>query len=93
MGGRTLSVLTVFYISVQVCDQCYPTNPDDKDSLQTRTAIKKKPVNSAFAYGVCHKMHDVLQGGLLGEEGYVGKVKDLGTSCYANFEALLPIRG
>lgn len=71
--GSTLSVLTVFYISGKVCDQCYPSNPDNKDSLQTRTATKEKPVNSAFAYGVCHKMYGVLQGSLLGEEGYVGK--------------------
>lgn len=92
MRGSTLSVLTAFYVSGQVCDQCYPSDPDNEDSLQTRTAAKEEPVNSAFAYGVCHKMHGVLQGSLLGEKGYVGKVKDLGLPCDVNFEALLSIR-
>lgn len=87
--GRTFSVLTVFYVSGKVCDQCYPSDTDNKDSLQTRTATEEKPVNSAFAYGLCHKMYGVLQGSLLGEEGYVGKVKDLGVPCYVNVEVLL----
>lgn len=87
-----MSLLTVVYFSGQVCDQCYPSYPDNEDPLQPRTATKEKPVNSAYAYGVCHKMHDVLQGSLLGEERYVEKAKDLGTQCYANFEALLSIR-
>lgn len=91
MRGSALSVLTVFRISGQVCDQCYSPNPDNEDSLQTRTATKEKPVNSAFAYGMCHKMHDVLQGSLLGEERYVGKMKDLGAPCYENFEAVLSV--
>lgn len=90
--GSALFLLTVFYLSGQVCNLCYPSYPDNKDSLQTRTATKEKPVNSAFAYGICHKMHDVLQGSLLAEEGYVRKVKDLGVQCSANFEALLSVR-
>lgn len=69
LAERQRLVLTLFYISGQVCDQCHPSNPDNEDSLQTRAAIKEKPVNSAFAYGECHKMHDVLQGSLLEEEG------------------------
>lgn len=89
--GSALSVQTVFYVSGQVCDQRYPSHPDNEDSLQTRTAAKEKPVNSAFAYGVCHKMHDVLQGSLLGKEGYVGEVKGWGAPCYTSFEALLSI--
>lgn len=69
LAGRQRLVLTLFCISGQVRDQCHPSNPDNKDSLQTRAATKEEPVNSAYAHGECHKMHDVLQGSLLEEEG------------------------